>query len=75
MRVAVVAVRCIGDGECTFAAGDVFDLGEDSRMVRLQVESAGGTRREVLIAALRCPVRVIAVADDGIEEPTPKVLQ
>ena len=75
MRVSVVAVRCIGDGECTFAAGDVFDLGEDSRMVRLQVGPPEALRREVLIAALRCPVRVIAVADDGIEERTPKVLQ
>jgi ferredoxin len=75
MRVSVIAFRYIGEGECTCAATDVLEKDEDSRMVLLQVDRREELRREVLIAARRCPARVIAVDDDGIEERTPKVLQ
>jgi ferredoxin len=75
MRISVVAERCIDASDCTFVACDVFDLDEDSQMVLLQVDPPEELRRDVLIAPRRCPARVIAVDDDGIEERTPKVLQ
>ncbi|MDT5080810.1 MAG: ferredoxin [Mycobacterium sp.] len=66
MKVSVIADRCIGAGECTFAAPDVFDLDDGARVVLLQADPPEGLRRDVLIAARRCPAQVIAVDDDGI---------
>jgi ferredoxin len=66
MKVSVIADRCIGAGECTFAAPDVFDQDEDGRMVLLEASPPEALRRDVLIAARRCPAQVIAVGDDDI---------
>jgi ferredoxin len=66
MKVSVIADRCIGAGECTFAAPDVFDLDDGTRVVLLQAHPPEALRRDVLIAARRCPAQVIAVDDDGI---------
>jgi len=66
MKVSVIADRCIGAGECTFASPDVFDLDDGARVVLLQADPPEALRRDVLIAARRCPAQVIAVHDDGI---------
>ena len=66
MKVSVIADRCIGAGECTFAAPDVFDQDEDARVVLLQADPPEALRRDILIAARRCPAQVIAVGDDDI---------
>jgi ferredoxin len=36
MKVSVSADRCIGAGECLFAAPDVFDQDDDATVVLLQ---------------------------------------
>jgi ferredoxin len=74
VNVSVIADRCVGAGECTFAAPDVFDLDDDARVVLLQTDPPEALRRDVLIAARRCPAQVIAVDDDRIQPPAPKVL-
>ena len=66
MKVSVIADRCIGAGECTFAAPDVFDQDEDARVVLLEASPPEALRRDILIAARRCPAQVIAVGDDDI---------
>ncbi|MDT5340132.1 MAG: ferredoxin [Mycobacterium sp.] len=66
MKVSVIADRCIRAGECAFAAPDVFDLDDDAGVVLLQADPPEALRRDVLIAARRCPAQVIAVDDDGI---------
>jgi ferredoxin len=65
MKVSVITERCIGAGECTFAAPDVFDMDDDARVVLLQADPPRALRRDVLIAARRCPAQVIAWDDDG----------
>jgi ferredoxin len=74
MNVSVIADRCIGTGECTFAAPDAFDLDDDARVVLLRSDPPESLRRDVLIAARRCPAQVIAVDDDRIQPLAPKVL-
>jgi ferredoxin len=74
MKVSVIADRCIGAGECTFAAPDVFDQDDDARVVLLHADPPEALRRDILIAARRCPAQVIAVGDDDIWRQAPKVL-
>jgi ferredoxin len=66
MKVSVSADRCIGAGECLFAAPDVFDQDDDATVVLLQAHPPEELRRDVLIAARRCPAQVIAVDGDEI---------
>jgi ferredoxin len=66
MKVSVITDRCIGAGECIFAAPDVFDVDDGARVVLLQSDPPEALRRDVLVAARRCPALVIAVHDDGI---------
>jgi ferredoxin len=66
MKVSVIADRCIGAGECTFAAPDVFDQDDDARVVLLQADPPEALRRDILLAARRCPAQVIAVGDGDV---------
>jgi ferredoxin len=66
MKISVITDRCVGAGECTFAAPDVFDQDDDARIVLLQAHPPEAFRRDVLIAARRCPAQVIAVDGDVI---------
>jgi ferredoxin len=66
MKVSVKAEHCVGAGECLFAAPDVFDQDDDARVVLLDPTPPGELRRDVLIAARRCPAQVITVDDDEI---------
>jgi ferredoxin len=66
MKVSVAADRCVGGGECVFAAPDVFDQDDDARVVLLHASPPEELLHDVLIAARRCPAQVIAVDGDGI---------
>jgi ferredoxin len=66
MKVSVMTERCVGAGECIFAAPDVFDQDDGGLVVLLQADPPEVLRRDVLIAARRCPAQVIAVIGDEV---------
>ena len=58
--------RCLGSGQCTLLAPDVFGQNPVDGTVRLLAERAPGDRlTEVAEAVARCPVGALALADGG----------
>jgi ferredoxin len=65
MRILIDRDKCVGAGQCVFAAPEVFDQSEDDGIVILLNESPPETLREgVLNAARLCPALAIEVVDD-----------
>ncbi|MCZ4099661.1 ferredoxin [Streptomyces sp. SID13666] len=64
MLIGIDHNTCIGSGQCVLTAPDLFTQDDDgySRLVPGGTEVA--TRRQAAEAALSCPVRAIAVADE-----------
>jgi ferredoxin len=66
--VVVVAEpdRCLGSGQCTLLAPDVFGQNPVNGTVRLLADRAAGDRlADVSEAVARCPVGALALADGG----------
>lgn len=64
MKVSVMTDRCVGAGECLFAAPDVFDQDDTGRVVLLRSDPPVELGRDVLIAARRCSAQAITVDGD-----------
>lgn len=63
MRVSVDTGLCNGHGQCTFAAPDVFSMGDDGRPVHPDQVPAGAEAQAEDAAAL-CPMQAITLTDD-----------
>lgn len=64
LRVVVNRGACVGAGQCTRVAPDVFDQDEDDGLVILKIEHPGREFAEqVANAASLCPARAIRVLD------------
>lgn len=54
---------CMGSGNCTSVAPDVFALDDDS--VAFVVDPAASSEDEIIAAARSCPTHAITVRRDG----------
>ena len=61
MRILVDRDRCIGVGHCVRTAADLFDSGEDGRVVVPRAEIDPSRAEEVREAAGLCPNAAIAL--------------
>lgn len=65
MRVTVDLDKCLGYANCVADAPEVFDIPEESMVVRVvQDNPPAEMRAAVEAAALDCPARAITVAED-----------
>lgn len=63
MRVTIDAAVCNGHGQCTFAAPEVFVMGDDGRPKHPQ-HVPEGSEGGVEDAAALCPMQAITITDD-----------
>lgn len=56
-------VLCQGYANCVVAAGDVYDIDDDGKVVLLKTEVAEGDRARVEEAARSCPVSALHLVD------------
>ncbi|QIZ37215.1 ferredoxin [Saccharopolyspora sp. ASAGF58] len=66
MRVTIDVQKCVGAGQCVFAAGDVFDQDDADGTVRLlagghDAAVSAGHEEAVLEAARLCPSGAVTV--------------
>ena len=65
VRVTVDLEKCLGYANCVADAPDIFEIPEDSMVVRVIEEHPGADRRAAVeAAALDCPARAITVVED-----------
>lgn len=65
MRVIVDLNECLGYANCVADAPDVFEIPEDSMVVRLlDANPPEQLRAAVASAALDCPARAITIVDE-----------
>lgn len=65
MRVTVDLEKCLGYANCVADAPEVFEIPEESMVVRvLQDDPPAELRAAVEAAALDCPARAITVIED-----------
>lgn len=64
MHVSVNYDRCEGHAECVKVAPAVFQIGDDDEQVRvIDASPDEALRAQVVLAARRCPIGAITVAD------------
>ena len=63
LTVTIDRERCMGSGNCTYWAGEVFDLGED--LLAVVVGDPAERPDRVRLAAEHCPTNAISLADRG----------
>jgi ferredoxin len=61
LRVVVDRERCMGSGNCTYWAAEVFDLADD--LIAVVVGDPDAHHERVLLAAEHCPTSAIRVED------------
>lgn len=54
---------CMGSGNCSFWAPDVFDLDDDG--VAIVISADGSPEEKVILAAQGCPTQAISISRDG----------
>lgn len=54
---------CMGSGNCSFWAPDVFDLDDDGVAIVISVD--GSPEEKVILAAQGCPTQAISISRDG----------
>ena len=54
---------CMGSGNCSFWAPDVFDLDDDG--VAIVISADGSPEEKVILAAQGCPTQAISIRRDG----------
>ncbi|KAA9153175.1 ferredoxin [Amycolatopsis acidicola] len=65
MKITIDQDRCVGAGQCVFAAAEVFDQrDEDGIVVLLQDSPPASLQGEVREAASVCPAQAIEVQED-----------
>jgi len=69
MRVTADRARCIGSGNCTLTAPDIFDSGEDGLVDVLTDEPAEDRIDDVRTAVCGCPVAALTVHTEPPDRP------
>ncbi len=59
LRIEIDRERCMGSGNCTYAAGATFDL--DDELLAFVVDPEGDPEDKVRLAAEGCPTNAITV--------------
>jgi ferredoxin len=54
---------CMGSGNCSFWAPEVFDLGDDG--IAVVLDPAAQPEDKIVLAAQGCPTQAISVLRDG----------
>lgn len=54
---------CMGSGNCSFWAPDVFDLDDDGVAIVTSID--GSPEEKVILAAQGCPTQAISIIRDG----------
>jgi ferredoxin len=60
VRIEVDRERCMGSGNCTYWAGEVFDIGDD--MIAVVIGDPAAHEDRVQLAIDHCPTRAIRTA-------------
>ena len=67
LSISVDRDRCLGAGQCTFLAPEIFDIDDDMKVVVLDGDESDDVIRA---AAEACPNRVITLTEPTTTEPT-----
>ena len=63
MRAHSDVEACVGAGQCAVLAPDVFDLGDDGKVVVLNAAPSEEERPRVVDAVAACPAFAIEIED------------
>jgi ferredoxin len=63
LQIKIDREACMGSGNCSFWAPDVFDLDDDGVAIVLDPDAA--PEEKILLAAQGCPTQAICVLKDG----------
>ncbi len=63
LQIKIDREACMGSGNCSFWAPDVFDLDDDGIAIVLDPDAA--PEEKILLAAQGCPTQAISVLKDG----------
>ncbi len=63
LEIKIDREACMGSGNCSFWAPDVFDLDDDGVAIVLDPDAA--PEEKILLAAQGCPTQAISVLKDG----------
>ena len=63
LQIKIDREACMGSGNCSFWAPDVFDLDDDGVAIVLDPDAA--PEEKILLAAQGCPTQAISVLKDG----------
>ncbi len=63
MQIEINRELCMGSGNCSFWAPDVFDLGDDGIAVVLDPTAA--PEDKIILAGQGCPTQAISISRDG----------
>ena len=63
LEITIDRERCMGSGNCSFWAPNVFDLDDEGYAVVVNAEGDGEDK--IILAAQGCPTQAITVRRDG----------
>ena len=63
LEIEIDRDKCMGSGNCSFWAPDVFDLDDEGISVVLDPEAQ--PEEKIVLAAQGCPTQAISVVKDG----------
>jgi ferredoxin len=63
LEIEIDRDKCMGSGNCSFWAPDVFDLDDEGIAVVLDPEAQ--PEEKIVLAAQGCPTQAISVVKDG----------
>jgi ferredoxin len=64
VRIEIDRERCMGSGNCTYWAPEVFDIDDD--MVAVVIGDPAAHEERVQLAVDHCPTRAISLADSTV---------
>jgi len=63
LEITIDRERCMGSGNCSFWAPNVFDLDDDG--IAIVVDPAGDPEDKIVLAGQGCPTQAISISRDG----------
>ena len=63
LEISIDRERCMGSGNCSFWAPNVFDLDDDG--IAIVVDPAGDPEDKIVLAGQGCPTQAISISRDG----------
>ena len=62
LEISIDRERCMGSGNCSFWAPNVFDLDDDG--IAIVVDPAGDPEDKIVLAGQGCPTQAISISRD-----------